>query len=133
MLYGTSIFEMSQLTSLSDLVQEISGISMPPHTPLTGANVTAHSSGIHQHGVLVNPTTYEFYPPRMMGQSRKIYIDELGGRHGIIYVAKELGITISDDVARKVLEKVKASFSSGERRSSYTPEEIKKLIDEIQK
>jgi isopropylmalate/homocitrate/citramalate synthase len=133
MLYGTSIFEMSQLTSLSDLVQEISGISMPPHKPLTGANVTAHSSGIHQHGVLVNPKTYEFYPPRMMGQTRKIYIDELGGRHGIIYVAKELGITISDDVARKVLEKIKASFSSGERRSSYTPEEIKKLIDEIQK
>ena len=133
MLYGTSIFEMNQLTSLSNLVQEISGIRMPPHKPLTGDNVNAHSSGIHQHGVLVNPTTYEFYPPRMMGQKRKIYIDELGGRHGIIYVAKELGIEISDETARKVLEKVKASFSSGERRSSYTPDEIKQLIDEIEK
>ncbi|MCW4033932.1 MAG: homoaconitate hydratase [Candidatus Bathyarchaeota archaeon] len=132
MLYGTSSFEMNQLTSLSELVQKISGIKMPPHTPLTGENVTAHSSGIHQHGVLVDPTTYEFYPPRMMGQKRKIYIDELGGRHGIIYVANELGITISDETARKVLERIKASFSSGARRSSYTPEEIKQLIDEIQ-
>jgi isopropylmalate/homocitrate/citramalate synthase len=133
MMYGTSIFEMSQLTSLSEMVQEISGIKMPPHKPLTGNNVTAHSSGIHQHGVLVNPTTYEFYPPRMMGQKRKIYIDELGGRHGIIYVAKELGLEISDATARKVLERVKASFSSGERRSSYTPAEIKKIIDEVEK
>jgi methanogen homocitrate synthase len=133
MLYGTSIFEMSQLTSLSEMVQRISGIKMPPHKPLTGENVAAHSSGIHQHGVLVNPTTYEFYPPRMMGQKRKIYIDELGGRHGIIYVAKELGLDISEDTARRVLELVKASFSSGVRRSSYTPDEIKMLIDEIQK
>jgi isopropylmalate/homocitrate/citramalate synthase len=133
MLYGTSIFEMSQLTSLSELVEEISGIKMHPHKPLTGDNVTAHSSGIHQHGVLVNPTTYEFYPPRMMGQRRKIYIDELGGRHGIIYVAKELGLEISDATARKVLERVKASFSSGERRSSYTPDEIKTIIDEVEK
>ena len=106
---------------------------MPPHKPLTGDNVNAHSSGIHQHGVLVNPTTYEFYPPRMMGQTRKIFIDELGGRHGIIYVAKELGLEISDETARKVLERVKASFSSGERRSSYTPDEIKQIIDEVEK
>lgn len=133
MLYGTSIFEMSQLTSLSEMVQGISGIKMPPHKPLTGENVAAHSSGIHQHGVLVNPTTYEFYPPRMMGQKRKIYIDELGGRHGIIYVAKELGLDISEDTARRVLEIVKASFSSGVRRSSYTSDEIKMLIDELQK
>ena len=133
MLYGANVFEMGQLTSLSNMVQEISGISMPPHKPLTGNNVNAHSSGIHQHGVLVNPTTYEFYPPRMMGQKRKIYIDELGGRHGIIYVAKELGHEISDETARKVLEKIKASFSHDGRRSSYTPEEIKQLIDEVEK
>jgi isopropylmalate/homocitrate/citramalate synthase len=132
-LFGASPFEMTQLTSLSKLVEEISGVKMPPHKPLTGENVTAHSSGIHQHGVLVNPTTYEFYPPRLMGQKRKIYIDELGGRHGIMYVAKELGLEISEETAKKVLERVKASFSSGERRSSYTPDEIKELITEIEK
>jgi isopropylmalate/homocitrate/citramalate synthase len=68
-----------------------------------------------------------------MGQKRKIYIDELGGRHGIIYVAKEMGIDISDEIARKVLECIKASYSSGARRSSYTPEEIKQIIDDVQK
>jgi methanogen homocitrate synthase len=132
-IFGTSPFEMNQLTSLSKFVEEISGIKMPPQKPLTGKNVTAHSSGIHQHGVLVNPSTYEFYPPRLVGQRRKVYIDELGGRHGIMYVAKnELGLEISEETARKVLEKVKESFSSGDRRSSYTPDEIKELITEIQ-
>jgi 2-isopropylmalate synthase len=132
-LFGASPFELTQLTSLSKLVEEISGVKMPPHKPLTGENVTAHSSGIHQHGVLVNPTTYEFYPPRLMGQKRKIYIDELGGRHGIMYVAKELGLEISEETAKKVLERVKASFSTGGRRSSYTPNEIKEIITEIEK
>jgi len=132
-LFGASPFEMTQLTALSKLVEEISGVKMPPHKPLTGENVNAHSSGIHQHGVFVNPTTYEFYPPRMMGQKRKIYIDELGGRHGIMYVAKELGLEISEETAKKVLERVKASFSTGGRRSSYTPDEIKEIITEIEK
>ena len=133
-IFGTSPFEMSQLTALSKLVEEISGVKMPPHKPLTGENVTAHSSGIHQHGVLVNPATYEFYPPRLMGQRRKVYIDELSGRHGIMYVAKkELGLNISEETARKVLLKVKASFSREGRRSSYTPDEIKEMIMEIEK
>ena len=132
-LFGASPFEMSQLTALSKLVEELSGVKMPPHKPLTGENVTAHSSGIHQHGVLVNPTTYEFYPPRLMGQKRKIYIDELGGRHGIMYVAKELGLEISEETARKVLERVKTAFSREGRRSPYTPDEIKEIITEIEK
>jgi len=132
-IFGTSPFEMSQLTTLSKLVEEISGVKMPPHKPLTGENVTAHSSGIHQHGVLVNPSTYEFYPPRLMGQKRKVYIDELSGRHGIMYVAKELGLDISEETARKVLLKVKAAFSREGRRSSYTPDEIKEMIMEIEK
>ncbi len=131
-LFGASPFEMTQLTSLSKLVEEVSGVKMPPHKPLTGENVTAHSSGIHQHGVLVNPKTYEFYPPRLMGQKRKVYIDELGGRHGIIYVAKELGLNISEETARKALERVKTAFSCEGRRSSYTPEEIKEMITEIE-
>jgi 2-isopropylmalate synthase len=124
---------MNQLNSLSSIVQRISGIKMPPHKPLTGNNATAHSSGIHQHGVLINPKTYEFYPPRIMGQKRKIYIDELGGRHGIIYMAKELGLDISEETARNVLERIKNAFSREGRRSSYTPSEIKKLISEIEK
>jgi len=133
-IFGTSPFEMSQLTALSKLVEQISGVKMPPHKPLTGENVTAHSSGIHQHGVFVNPSTYEFYPPRLVGQRRKVYIDELSGRHGIMYVAeKELGLNISEETAKKVLEIVKASFSSGGRRSSYTPDELKEMIMEIEK
>jgi len=92
-----------------------------------------HSSGIHQQGVLMNPTTYEFYPPELVGQRRKVYIDELCGRHGIIYIAEnELGMKISEDMAEKVLSKIKTSFSHEGRRSPYTSSELKELIMEMQ-
>jgi isopropylmalate/homocitrate/citramalate synthase len=132
-LFGMSKFELSQLTELTQLVENITGIKVSPHKPITGKNVTAHSSGIHQHGVFVNPATYEFYPPELVGQRRKVYIDELCGRHGIMYIAeKELGMNIPEKVAEKVLSKIKASFSQEGRQSSYTPNELKELIMEIQ-
>jgi hypothetical protein len=63
-----------------------------------------------------------------------VYIDELSGRHGIMYVAeKELKTKISEETAKKVLDKIKASYSSGARRSSYTPDELKEMLAEIEK
>ena len=46
---------------------------------------------------------------------------------------KITGLEISEDIARKVLEHIKSSFSSGERRSSFKPDEINKLIKNIEK
>jgi len=128
-LFGMSQFGMSQLTDLSKLVESLTGIKMPPHKPVTGENAWAHGSGIHQHGVFVNPITYESYPPELVGQRRKVYIDELCGRHGIMYIAeKELGMNIPEKVAEKVLSIIKKAFSQEGRRSPYTPSELRELI-----
>jgi len=132
-LFGMSQFDLSQLTDLSKLVEDVTGIRMPPQKPVTGENAWVHSSGIHQHGVFVNPATYESYPPKLVGQRRKVYLDELCGRHGILYVAEnELGMKISGEIAEKVLSRIKSAFSLEGRRSAYTPSELKDLISEIQ-
>ena len=132
-LFGMSGFEMSQLIEVSELVEDVTGIRMSPTKPITGKNVTVHSSGIHQHGVFMNPKTYEFYPPEMVGQRRKVYLDELCGRRGVMYVAEnELGMNISRATAEKVLSRIKAYFSREGRRSAYTPSELRELILEIQ-
>ena len=132
-LSGMSHFDLGRLTELSKLVEDITGIKMPPQKSITGGNACAHSSGIHQHGVFMNPATYELYPPELFGQRRKVYLDELCGRHGVIYVAEnELGMNISENVAKKVLSRIKTSFSYEGRRSAYTSSEIKELIMEIQ-
>jgi methanogen homocitrate synthase len=131
-LFGTKSFDMSRLSELSKLVEGATEIKVPPNKPVIGENVWAHSSGIHQQGVFMNPVTYESYPPELVGQRRKVYIDELCGRHGILYIAKnELGMNISESTAKKVLLRIKRSFSHEGRRSAYTPNELKEFIIEI--
>lgn len=128
-LYGIDFFELGQLTELSHFVEGLTGIRMPPLKPITGQNVCTHSSGIHQHGVLRDPTTYEFYPAHLFGGDRKIEIDELSGRHGVIYVAQNvLGLDISEDDAKRVIAEIKASYSRDGRQAAYSHPELKELI-----
>lgn len=133
-LFGMSRFNMIGLTGLASLVGEVTGIGVSPNKPVTGENAWAHSSGIHQHGIFVNPSTYESYPPELIGQRRKVYLDELCGRHGVKYVAEnDLGMKVSDEVAEKVLLRIKTAFSQKGRRSPYTPSELKEFILETER
>ncbi len=128
-LYGIDFFELGQLTELSHFVEGLTGIRMHPLKPITGQNVCTHSSGIHQHGVFRDPTTYEFYPVHLFGRDRKIEISELSGRHGVMYVAQNvLGLDISEDDAKRVLAEIKASYSRDGRQAAYSPPELRELI-----
>lgn len=131
-LFGISQFGMSKLTELSKLVENITGVNMAVNKPIIGENACTHGSGIHQHGVFMNPVTYESFHPKLIGRRRRVYIDELCGTHGVLYIAeRELGMNISKDTAQKVLSRIKTSYSHGARRSAYTPSELKRLIIEV--
>jgi len=131
-LFGVSQFGISKLTELSKLVENITGVNMAVNKPIIGENACTHGSGIHQHGVFMNPVTYESFHPKLIGRRRRVYIDELCGTHGVLYIAeRELGMNISKDTAQKVLSRIKTSYSHGARRSAYTPSELKRLIIEV--
>lgn len=131
-LFGISQFDMSKLTELSKLVENITGVNMAVNKPIIGENACTHGSGIHQHGVFMNPVTYESFHPKLIGRRRRVYINELCGTHGVLYIAeRELGMNISKDTAQKILSRIKTSYSHGARRSAYTPSELKRLIIEV--
>ncbi len=131
-LFGINQFDMSKLTELSKLVENITGVNIAVNKPIIGENACTHGSGIHQHGVFMNPVTYESFHPKLIGRRRRVYIDELCGTHGVLYIAeRELGMNISKDTAQKVLSRIKTSYSHGARRSAYTPSELKRLIIEV--
>ncbi len=119
------------MTKLSRFIENLTKVSNSPQKPITGENVCTHSSGIHQHGVLKNPVTYEFYPIDLFGQERRIELDELSGRHGVIYVAKNmLGVDVSEREAASIIAEIKSSFSEDGRQDSYTPHELWALIEQ---
>ena len=78
---------------------------------------------------MVNPITYEPYPPELVGQRRRLVIGKLSGRHAIKAKLEELGIFVSEEELTKITEAVKAA--SEERKSALSDEQFLKLIEDV--
>lgn len=77
---------------VSRLVSNLTGIPIQPNKAITGANAFAHSSGIHQDGVLKDRTTYEIINPRDVGvPNSEIILSARSGRHGLRHRLEEIG------------------------------------------
>lgn len=128
-LYGIGCFNTERLYELCKLVEKASNVKIYSLKPLAGDNVFAHVSGIHQHAVLVNPITYEPYPPELVGQRRRLVIGKLSGRHAIKSKLDELGISVGDEELLKVVEAVKRA--SEDRKSPLSDEELLALVRDV--
>lgn len=66
-----------------------------PNKAVVGANAFAHEAGIHQHGMLANPLTYEIMTPASVGvPSNSMVLGKHSGRHALAHRLKELGHTL---------------------------------------
>ena len=97
--YGVQTgIDTTQIYSISRLVSELTGIPIQPNKAIVGANAFAHSSGIHQDGVLKERTTYEIINPHDIGvPESEIILSARSGRHGLRHRLEQLGYVISDD------------------------------------
>jgi 2-isopropylmalate synthase len=95
--------ETRRLYPTSRLVSQLMGISVQPNKAIVGANAFAHSSGIHQDGVLKERTTYEIINPRDVGVPESaIVLSARSGRHGLRHRLGELGYSLDDEQFEKV-------------------------------
>ncbi len=79
-LYGVRLrIQTKLLTETSELVERLTGISVPPNKAIVGDNAFAHVSGIHAHGVLNFPGTYEPISPELVGHHRRLELGKLTG------------------------------------------------------
>ncbi len=92
----------------SRLIQTITGIPIPPNKAIVGSNAFAHEAGIHQHGVMSNPLTYEIMKPDELGipQSQNI-LGKHSGRHAFDERLSELGYHLTREELDKAFEKFK--------------------------
>ncbi|UXD21215.1 2-isopropylmalate synthase [Ignicoccus pacificus DSM 13166] len=118
--------ELLYETSL--LVSKLSGIPIPPNKPIVGANAFAHESGIHVHGIINNPFTYEPIRPEMVGQRRRIVLGKHSGRHGVEHALKVLGYPTEPDIVLAVLKEVKRLGDMGVRVDEDT---FRKIVEEV--
>jgi 2-isopropylmalate synthase len=83
---------MKQLYPTSKLLAEFISFSCSPNKAVVGANAFAHESGIHQHGVLANPLTYEIMTPESVGvPANNMVLGKHSGRRLLEQRLAELG------------------------------------------
>ena len=80
------------LNHLSQLVSDRMGMAVQANKAIVGANAFAHSSGIHQDGVIKNRETYEIIDPLEVGVDQSaIILTARSGRAALAYRAKNIG------------------------------------------
>jgi 2-isopropylmalate synthase len=85
--------EASALFYASQMLSRITGLHVPRNKAVVGANAFAHEAGIHQHGVLMNPLTYEVMRPEDVGRSgSSMILGKHSGRHAFHYWLEERGV-----------------------------------------
>jgi 2-isopropylmalate synthase len=88
--------DSKQLNSMSRLVSESMGMIVQPNKAIVGANAFAHSSGIHQDGVIKNRATYEIMDPLDVGVNESsIILTARSGRAALAYRAKKVGYELT--------------------------------------
>ncbi|MEM1586127.1 MAG: 2-isopropylmalate synthase [Candidatus Bathyarchaeia archaeon] len=133
MHYGVKKFEgkTQKLTALAQLISRATSYVVPPNKAIVGAYAFAHESGIHTHGVLNDPRTYEPYPPELVGNARRLTIGKHSGkaiiRHKIIEIT---GREPDEGTLMKVVNEVKRLYECG-RKASLREEEFKKMLQDM--
>ncbi len=120
LLYDTSI-----------LVRESMGMPVQPNKAIVGANAFAHSSGIHQDGVIKNRETYEIMDPEDVGVTESaIVLTARSGRAALAYRAKKIGYELTKVQLDMAYE---AFLDKADKQKEVKDEGIHAIMKEVSK
>jgi len=115
-LYGYEVkLNLAKIYEVSQLVSRITGVSIPPNKAIVGDNAFTHESGIHTHGILKNPLTYEPIPPEIVGRRRRLVAGKHAGRHGIEAILKDMGLNPTKEQLEEIFQRVKTMGDKGRK------------------
>jgi len=114
------------LFGLSQLVSESMAMPVQPNKAIVGANAFAHSSGIHQDGVIKKRETYEIIDPKDVGVTESsIILTARSGRAAIAYRAKNIGYELD----KLQLDKVYNQFLiEADKKKEINDDDLPKII-----
>ncbi len=117
-----------EITRASRMVSSITGINVQPNKAIVGANAFAHSSGIHQDGVLKERSTYEIIDPADVGVGgSSIVLTARSGRHALRHRLEGLGFELPDHE----FEPIYAAFLDlADKKKEVYDEDLEALVGE---
>ena len=127
--YETGI-KTKLLYDTSRFVSKLVGMTVQPNKAIVGENAFGHESGIHTHGVLSNPLTYEPISPELVGRTRWLQVGKHAGIHGMNAMLEEYGLRPDKEQANQILDKVK---NLGDQGKHVTEVELLTIASEVMK
>jgi isopropylmalate/homocitrate/citramalate synthase len=125
--YGVDLgIRLELLTGLSQYLENLSGVPLPPMKPIVGKYAFAHKLDAHVMGVLQNPIVYETMDPSVVGNVRRIPLGKYSGPFAIRKNAERLGVSVPDDQLEAVRQEV-INFAV-QNRASLTDEVFQDIL-----
>ncbi len=123
--YETGL-NLKEIYKTSRLVSGLTGIPIPVNKAIIGTNAFAHSSGIHQDGVIKNKETYEIINAELIGgQAARMMLTARSGRHAVQYQLAEMGYTLPPD---KFTDFYSSFIDLADRKKEVYHEDLEALI-----
>jgi len=120
--------KMELLYETSRLVSRITEFPLQPNKAIVGENAFVHESGMHTHGILANPLTYEPFPPELIGRTRRIASGKHSGSHGIRASLNEMGLKPNSEQLKEIFLRVKSLGDKGKRVSDADLQAIAEAV-----
>jgi len=128
-LYGAKLrIQTKLLTETSELVERLTGVAVPPNKAIVGDNAFAHVSGIHAHGVIKFPGTYEPISPDLVGRHRRLSLGKLTGKHSVEKQLRSIGVKASKGQLLEITRKVK---DLGDKGKSVTDIDLRAIAENV--
>ena len=117
-----------EISRTSRLVSMLTGYPVPPNKAIVGANAFAHEAGIHQHGVMVERTTYEIMDPVDVGlEGSRIVLGKHSGRHAFAKALQDLGFGLDREDMERAFRRFK---ELADRKIRITDVDLEAIVAE---
>ena len=115
-LYGyPTRIKKEQLYLLSSLVSRHTGVPLAVNKAIVGEMAFTHESGIHAHGVIREPSTYESVRPEQVGRKRRIVLGKHSGSASVEAALHELNYSADDNQMKEIVKRIKQLGDDGKR------------------
>jgi len=116
-----------EIAHTANMLSRITGVRISPGKAVVGLNAFAHESGIHQHGVISQASTYEIMTPQSIGRKQaELVLGKHSGQHALAARLHDLGYDLDD----KSVAEVFAAFKSlADRKKEITDRDISALAE----
>jgi len=116
-----------QIYRTSRMVSRLMNIPVQPNKAVVGANAFAHSSGIHQDGILKDRSTYEIMKPEDVGiKEHTMVLTARSGRAAVRHKLEELGFELDEEMFKRVFQRF---MNVADRKKEITAKDLGSIVE----